>query len=255
MKSLTIGFVLFSHFIFAQSNFIEEFNKKGLPMQGGDWSYKTDIYPKQDGWKKICPGDGYAYLTVDSDVSNDHDETNPYQTITVNNVGPGHRMEVKMKGIAVQGLVGFIFTYEESNEIFNEIDIEIVPDDAKTLPENHDIDSVNGWTDARFNSWGNASVSTETPYDGAFKAIVNESGKKISLIDDKFHIFTIDWYKDKIDFYIDGVPQHSITKAVASNASDIILGFRDLAWAGEMKWQGTKTLVIDWLKVTPLQSK
>jgi beta-glucanase (GH16 family) len=67
-------------------------------------------------------------------------------------------------------------------------------------------------------------------------------------------VYAIDWYKDKIDFFIDGVHQHTITKAVATNASDVILGFRDLAWAGEMKWQGTKTLVIDWLKVTPLKN-
>lgn len=254
MKLLTTSLLLMGNVLFAQTNFIEEFNKKGLPVEGGEWSFKADINPRQTSWNKICPGDGYAYLVVDSDLTNDMDETNPYQTITVNSVGPGHRLEVKMKGIAVQGLVGFIFTYEESNEIFNEIDIEIVPDDAKTLPENHDIDTSNGWTDARFNSWGNASVSTETPYDGLFKAITDSTGKKISLIDDKFHVYAIDWYKDKIDFFIDGVHQHTITKAVATNASDVILGFRDLAWAGEMKWQGTKTLVIDWLKVTPLKN-
>jgi beta-glucanase (GH16 family) len=243
--------LLMGNVLLAQTNFTEDFNALGKPTTGSYWGFTTTIHPSQNTWNAICPGDGYAYLTVDSDLNNDTDLTNPYQTISVGTVGPGHKLETRVKGIAVPGLVGFIFTYQESGSTFNEIDIEIVPDDDKLPPVGHDISAPTGWTDARFNCWGMANVNTELPYSGDAKPIVDGNNKKISLIDDQFHILTIDWYTDKIFFLIDGVLQQTVTTALAKNQSDVIIGFRDLAWAGPMTWTGTKTLVIDWLKVTP----
>jgi len=40
-----------------------------------------------------------------------------------------------------------------------------VPDDAGILPEGHQTNPPNGWTDARFNSWSNSSLSDYKPED------------------------------------------------------------------------------------------
>lgn len=239
---------------------LEEFNESGKPSSdnGFEWHFKNDIYPTQQQWEDFVPGDGYAHITIDADVNNDTDNTFPFQTITFGKIGPGHRLEMSAKGVAVSGVGGFIFTYVEENGTFDEIDIEIVPDDANTLPDGHPTNPPDGWTDARFNSWGNSSLTNYKPEASFKKPVVDSNGKKVSLSDGEFHTYTIDWWHisdrtGKINFYIDDVLQQTITTPVPDSRSSVIIGFRQMSWTGSLNWQGTHTMLVDWVKIETLE--
>ncbi|PQJ80430.1 Ig-like domain-containing protein [Polaribacter porphyrae] len=245
--------------VLAQSNsitYFEDFNDVGYPTNlpnGAYWTYHNEIYPSQDAWNKFIPGDGNAYLTVDADINNDTDWIHPFQTLEFGGVGENHRLEVRMKGAVVDGgLVGFLFTYNQEGSIFNEVDIEVVANDSAT-PNHETLPENGGWTDARFNTWRNANERNNKPFTGTKKPVVNNLNEKISLIDDQFHTYTIDWREDKIDFFIDGILQETITTNVATGWSEVIIGFRQLPWAGNFNWSGTHTMIIDYLKIEPLE--
>ncbi len=238
------------------TEYIEEFDNPGEPQgpsAGHYWNYFNDIYPDQDNWNEIIPGDGYAYLTVDPDITNDTDATNPYQTLVFGKVGEGNRIEVRMKGAIVDGgLVCFLFTYAEIGDTFNEVDIELVANDANGTDPGHQVHPPNGWTDARFNTWRDASTTTFLPISSTFHPIVDSNKEKVSLLDDEFHTYTIDWAANQVDFYIDDVLQESFNTNVAKGMSEVIIGFRNLVWAGDFNWTGTHTLIIDYFKVQSL---
>ena len=261
-KVSALFFALLSIKILAQTSpnpitYYEDFNSPGYPTNipaGSYWTFHNEIYPNQVSWNDFIPGDGNAYLTVDADISNDLDWIHPFQTLEFGGVAQNHRLEVRMKGAVVDGgLVGFLFTYNQEGEIFNEVDIEVVARDS-AVPWHETLPFNGGWTDARYNTWGNANENTNQPFTGTMKAVVNQNNEKISLIDDEFHIYTIDWRADRIDFFIDGVIQETITTSVAEGVSEVIIGFRQLPWAGDFNWSGTHTLVIDYLKIEPLEN-
>lgn len=238
----------------SQTTYIENFDNKGYPTNipnGTYWKFYNEIYPSQDTWSKFIPGDGYAYIKVDADINNDTDPVHPYQTIFFGGVKENHRLEVRMKGAIVDGgLVAFLFTYTQTGSIFNEVDIEVVANDKNS--DAHEKVAPNGWTDARFNTWRNADEKTTLPFTGSGKAIVDQSNNKVSLMDDKFHTYTIDWGLNQVDFLIDGVLQESFNTNIATGWSEIIIGFRNLPWAGNFNWNGIHTLVIDYFKIEPL---
>lgn len=247
---------------FAQStanpiNYFEDFNSVGYPKNipsGSYWTFHNEIHPSQNSWNQFFPGDGNAYITVDADINNDTDEVHPFQTLEFGGVAENHRLEVRMKGAVVDGgLVGFLFTYRQVGKIFNEVDIEVVARDSE-FPSHETLPVNGGWTDARFNTWGNANEITNKPFTGTAKPVVNQLNKKISLIDNQFHTYTIDWRDNCIDFFIDGVIQETITTSIASGVSEVIIGFRQLPWAGSFNWGGTHSLVIDYLKIEPLEN-
>ena len=241
---------------------LEEFDKPGKPLSdlGFEWSFVNDIYPNQQKWEDFVPGDGYAYITIDSEIDNDTDDKFPFQTISFKNIGPGHRLEMYAKGLAVSGVGGFIFTYNEDTA-FDEIDIEIVPDDAGTLPEGHQTNPPIGWTDARFNSWSNSSLSDYKPEGSFKKPVIDSNGRKFSLKDDQFHTYAIDWLhfpggdgrNGRIDFYIDNVLQQTIISPVPDGPSSVIMGFRQMSWTGSLNWSGTHTMLIDWVKIETIE--
>ncbi|MFY9241470.1 MAG: Ig-like domain-containing protein, partial [Polaribacter sp.] len=237
-------------------NYFEDFTSAGSPTNtpnGSYWMFYNEIHPTQDTWNKFIPGDGNAYVTVDADISNDLDWIHPYQALIFGGVGENHRLEVRMKGAVVDGgLVSFLFTYEQQGSTFNEVDLELVARDL-AVPAHATLPNDGGWTDARFNTWRNANENTNRPFTGTKKAVVNGQNEKISLIDDEFHIYTIDWRSNKIDFFIDGVLQETITSNIATNTAEVIFGFRQLPWAGGFNWGGTHTMVIDYLKIEPLE--
>ena len=259
MKSkflLTILLFLNFWFIVSQTNYTENFDTKGYPNnipKDTYWKFFNDIHPAQTNWDAFIPGDGFAYITVDADISNDTDETYPYQTLVFGGVAENHRLEVRMKGAAVDGgLAAFIFTYTQTGPIFNEVDIEIVAQDLQSGIPAHDILPPNGWTDARFNTWRNANENTYEPFTGSSKPIVDEHNNKVSLIDGKFHTYTIDWREDQVDFFIDDVLQESFNTNIATGWSEVILGYRNLPWAGDFRWTGNHTMVIDYFKIEEL---
>lgn len=244
--------------VFGQTSYTENFDNAGIPTQiptDSYWKYFNDIRPGQDTWEKFIPGDGFAYIKVDANVNNDTDNTYPYQTIVFGGVTENHRLEVRMKGAVVDGgLVGFLFTYAENTPgtIFNEVDIEVVANDRDVT--DHETLPPNGWTDARFNSWRNASTSTFLPISGSAKPVKDSNGNSISLIDDEFHTYTIDWRADQVDFFIDNVLQESFNTNVATGWGEIIIGFRNLPWARDFNWSGVHTLVVDYFKIEPLNA-
>ena len=248
--------ILSSCYLSGQTTYTENFNVKGNPKNlpnNSYWMYYNDIHPNQTKWDAFIPGDGFAYITVDADKSNDTDLTYPYQALVFGKINENHRLEVRMKGAAVDGgLAAFIFTYTQTGQIFNEVDIEIVAQDLQSGIPPHDILPPNGWTDARFNTWRNANENTYEPFTGSSKPIVDENNNKKSLIDDEFHTYTIDWKSDQVYFFIDGILQESFNTTIATGWSEVIIGYRNLPWAGDFRWTGDHTMVIDYFKIEPL---
>ena len=242
--------------IASQTVYEEDFDKKGYPddiPRGSYWMFYNDIHPTQTNWDAFIPGDGNAYITVDADKSNDTDETFPYQALVFGGVNENHRLEVRMKGAAVDGgLAAFIFTYTQTGAIFNEVDIEVVAQDLQSNIPSHEILPPNGWTDARFNTWRDANEITALPFTGSSKPVVDEKNNKVSLIDGKFHTYTIDWRENQVDFFIDNILQESFTTNVARGWSEVIIGYRNLPWAGDFKWKGNHTMIVDYFKIEPL---
>ena len=240
------------------TSYIENFDESGQPngpTQDTYWKFFNDIHPSQTDWNSFIPGDGYAYITVDADSNNDTDASFPYQTLVFGKIDENHRIEVRMKGPVLDGgLVGFLFTYQEEDEKFNEVDIELVAQDANADIPNHDISPPNGWTDARFNTWRNASIYSFLPISSTFKPVKNANDENISLMDDEFHTLTIDWREDQVDYFIDGVLQESFDTNIAMGMSEVIIGFRQLTWAGDFNWTGNHNLVIDYFKIEALDA-
>lgn len=253
LHQLILLYFVFTLSLDAQVTYIENFDEKGIPTNipaNSYWKYFNDIHPPQNSWDKFIPGDGFAYIKVDADINNDTDYTYPYQTMVFGGATENHRIEVRMKGAVVDGgLVGFLFTYAENSlgTHFNEVDIEVVGNDRDV--DDHDRHPPNGWTDARFNTWRNASTTTFLPISGSAKPVQNSSQKSISLIDDEFHTFTIDWRTEQVDFFIDGVLQESFNTNIAAGWGEVIIGFRNLPWARDFNWTGEHTLIIDYFKV------
>jgi hypothetical protein len=214
-----------------------DFDSAGNPGGPGYWYFMNTVYPAQSSWNDFVPGDGYAYITVDHTSSN-----GDFQGMGFGVVPQGHRLEVRMKGALVTGFTGFIFTYMYPGD--HEIDIELVPDDKAVAP-NHDPYE---WSDARFNT------CIGTDWDSNFQPIVDADGTPVSHYeDDTFHTYTIDWFSDRVVFYIDGVYQHTIDSWIIPYFdSEVIIGFRDLSWAGTPDWTGTRTMTVDWLNVQPI---
>ena len=222
-------------------DFFEDFNGVGAPPNHADYWYKmNEIYPTQSSWDDYIPGDGHVYITVDNSSS-----WGEYQGIGIGWIPLiGQRMEVRMKGAIVPGYVGFIFTYASSAD---EIDIELLADDTQGEGGVHDPYE---WSDARFNTTDNGDN-----WNANFKGIVDDTGSKVSHYeDDTYHTYTIDSFDGKVVFYIDGVYQETCTWSLPTDDSEIILGFRDLDFAGSTNWSGTKTLTIDWLNVKEIDS-
>ncbi|MBK1792062.1 Ig-like domain-containing protein [Persicirhabdus sediminis] len=273
--------ILANSLAYGQVTYFEDFAATGKPSapQGLKWSFTDQMLPGQT-WNDFVPGDGYAHITFDADPSNDTQNkpngqkiTQPFQMIHVDEVGPGHRLEMCAKGAAVVGVGGFIFTYFEdypysdSDKGVDEIDIEIVPVDTQgTDTPNHPIlPSENGWTDVRYNTWANADPDNNyKPYTYKKGSILDMDGNRVSHMDDEFHVYTIEWQNypngptgdgrdGLVVFYIDGVKQSTITYPVPESSAQILYGVRQMpAWTGDLNFQGTKTMLVDWINIQPI---
>ena len=252
MRSLFIV-LLFHLTSLSAVELLENFDTPGLPATSSlvNWGFAAELRPVKD-WKEICPGEGYAYLTIDADPENNQKKKKwPFQTIFFDAVGPNHRLEMRAKHNVIPGVASFIFTNSEADGVVDEIDIEIVGDDTQVDPTPHPT-GQEGWTDARFNTWANADVQTLKPFRSHAQPVKDAEGRKLSLEDEDFHTFTIDWFEDKVVFYIDGVHQQTITDVVPDSPGSVIFGMRHMSWTGDLDWEGTRTMIIDWVKVTPL---
>jgi len=77
-------------------------------------------------------------------------------------------------------------------------------------------------------------------------------GEPLSLQDDKFRIYTIEWDEKEVRFFIDGVQQHIIEDKVPDRPARVIFGLRQMPWAGRADWTEPQTMTVDWVSVEPL---
>ena len=235
----------------ADGAYFEDFDSPGKPEApaGMRWQRKTQLsFPAS--WEDMVPGDGFAHLKAGrgAALSACRRRGNPFQTLSIGPVGPGSRLSLRAKNMAVPGLVGLFFTYR-GNGTFDEIDIEIVAADTTTGRDPSD----GGWTDARFNVWVDADQETLQPGEIRKAPLRDAAGRKVSHRNGAFHIYTIEWAHDSVRFFIDGVQQTEINGRVPILPATLIFGYRRMPWAGEPDWEGEQTMLVDWIEITPLE--
>ncbi len=256
----------------AALDYREDFNAPGRPGGRADvsWHRKTQLSSVRD-WRRLIPGDGFAHLSVERDkLRKDPLKANfwpfkklwlkpewpfisihpylPFQTVSFGPVGPGHRISMRARNTAIAGVACFLFTYRE-RRTFDEIDIEIVPDDTDALRTGHAAGPHGGWTDVRLNTWATANRRTLLPMRVHKTPVRDAAGARLSHADGRFHVYTIDWRRESVCFYIDGVLQHAITDLVPQRRAMLIIGMRQAPWSGGPPWEGTQTMLVDWVSV------
>ena len=252
----------------------EDFDAEGKPSApaGLSWQRKTQLAPQ--GWDALVPGDGFAHLTVErSKLRKDPLKSNfwlfkklwlkpewpflsihpylPFQTISLGPVGPGHRISMRAKNTAIPGVACFLFTYRE-RRAFDEIDIEIVPDDTDAPRPGHAAGPDGGWTDVRLNTWAQANRRTLLPMRVNKTPVRDAAGASVSHADGRFHDYTVEWRSDSVRFLIDGVLHKTIADLVPQRPARVIVGMRQAPWSGGPAWAGAQTMLVDRVSVTPL---
>lgn len=241
--------------------YFEGFDAPGKPVtrDGIRWGYTDELTPV-DGWKAMIPGDGYAYLTVQSRVLKNWGNKTPrwpFQTLSLGPVSRNMRISMRAKNTAIPGVACMIFTYAEKHGV-NEIDIEITAEDTQGSDPGHRKEAKGGWSDIRMNVWNNAvpdETGTLLPYRSIRGPIRDRHGEKTSHRDGRFHIYTIEWGTDCVRFFIDGVHRGTLPVNVPDVPSSVIFGMRRMPWAGSPEWSGSETMVIDWIDIEPLDRR
>jgi len=233
----------------------EDFDSPGKPQApaGYEWSYRAELCPVKT-WDDIVPGDGFAYLSVRRDWLEPRKANAtvwPFQTLTLGPVRPGHRLAMRAKDTAIPGVASMIFTHRESATL-DEIDIEITADDTYSPGTGHPIAPDGGWTDVRLNTYAEADPHTLSPSRRMQTPIVAADGTKVSHRDGKFHTYAIEWHEDFVRFVIDGVEQGVIDDVVPQGEADLIIGLRQMPWAGQADWDDYRTMLVDWISIEPL---
>ena len=247
----------------------EDFGARGRPpaQSGIFWQRKAQM-SRAGAWGEIVPGDGFAHFTVErARLRKDPLKPNfwpfkklwfkpewpfvsvhpylPFQTISFGPVGPGHIIGMRAKNSAIAGVACFLFTYREKRT-FDEIDIEVVPVDT-----GREARGDGGWTDVRLNTWAEANKRTLLPMRGHPTPVRDAAGARVSHADGRFHVYAIDWRRDAVRFYVDGVLQHVVTDQVPQRPARVIVGMRQSPWSGGPPWQGARTMLVDWVTVKP----
>jgi hypothetical protein len=253
---LLVAALILSPPVLAQEYF-EGFDKAGRPdtRQGVVWDYVAELSPVAD-WSELIPGDGYAYLTAEREFLKRHRRPWrfwPFQNLSFGPFGAGHRISMRAKNTAIPGLAAMIFTYREQDAI-DEIDLEITATDTESSRPHHATGPDGGWTDLRFATWIAADINKPEPETLIKQPARDGKGKPVSLQDDNFHIYTIEWDFREIRFYLDGIHQKTIEDAVPDRPARIIFGLRQMPWAGRADWKTPQTMTVDWVSVEPLES-
>ena len=254
MQSLLL--ILMSAAGLLAGEYFEGFDAAGEPptRQGISWGYTDELAPVE-GWKSIIPGDGYAHLRVVAKSLGPLPLNNtqwPFQTLSLGPIGRNHRISIRAKNTAIQGVACMLFTYRETGKV-DEIDIEIVAHDTAISQTSHKTGTNGGWTDVRLNTWAGATGTTLHPSRSIRTPILDARGKRVSHQDGEFHIYTIEWRSASVHFYIDGILQGVIRDIVPDSPSRVIFGIRRMPWAGTREWKGSQTLLVDWIDIEPLE--
>jgi hypothetical protein len=248
-------FFLMASTALLRAEYFVGFDQPGRPPdhEGLTWDYQAELSPAPD-WETLIPGDGFAYLSVERSAlgrKRGRHGAWPFQTLSFGPIGSNHRISMRAKNAAIPGVAAMIFTYREKDRV-DEIDIEIVADDTEAPDTGHPTGPDGGWTDIRLNTWAEADKVSLRPGRHIQMPILDAEGRKVSHRDHQFHIYTIEWRPAEIRFYIDGVLQKTINDLVPDAPSRVIFGLREMPWAGEPDWEGTQTLLVDWITVEPL---
>jgi len=235
--------------------YFEDFNTAGRPSAppGVEWDYRAELSPVT-GWEDLIPGDGYAYLSAERELVKKRRRprgTWPFQKMSFGPVTANHRISMRAKNTAIPGLAAMLFTYRDQDHI-DEIDIEIVAQDTESSRPHHRTGPDGGWTDARFVTWIGADLVRPVPATLVKKPLRDAKGAKVSHQDDQFHTYAIEWYPHEVRFLVDGVLQETIRDTVPDQPTRVIFGLREMPWAGQPAWEGSQTMLVDWISVEPL---
>jgi hypothetical protein len=238
--------------------YFEGFDAAGKPpdRSGLVWDYRAELSPVT-GWSELIPGDGYAYLTAEHEFLKRRQRPWsfwPFQTLSFGPLGAGHRISMRAKNTAIPGLAAMIFTYREQDTI-DEIDLEITATDTESRRPHHPTGPNGGWTDLRMATWIAADKDKPEPTTLIKQPAHDAGGDPLSLQDDRFHVYAIEWDKNKVRFFIDGILQHTIDDAVPDRPARVIFGLRQMPWAGRAGWSEAQTMTIDWVSVEALEAR
>lgn len=237
-------------------DYVEDFEAAGKPedRRGFVWDHRSELSPVS-GWSELIPGDGYAYLTAEREFLKRRPRPHgfwPFQTLSFGPVGAGNRIRMRAKNTPIPGLAAMIFTYREQ-ETIDEIDLEITAVDTEARRPHHPTGPDGGWTDLRMATWIAADRQKPEPTTLVKQPARNAEGEPLSLQDNQFHIYTIEWDRQEVRFLIDDVLQHTIEDAVPDRPARIIFGLRQMPWAGDADWTEPQTMTVDWVSVEPLE--
>ncbi|MEM7255910.1 MAG: family 16 glycosylhydrolase [Pseudomonadota bacterium] len=122
---------------------------------------------------------------------------------TLAEYGPYGRLEARMKSPQSSGFVQSLFTFKFYKDPWQEIDIELqgrLPDEISTnVISNHAKD---------FNECDVYQCTHNTEQH-------NDIGARHA---DSWHVYTIDWLPDRVDFYVDGELKRPVTQSDINNA-------------------------------------
>lgn len=238
--------------------FFEGFDAPGKPpiRDGVTWSCKAELSPASS-WENLIPGDGFAHLTVERErlEATIHKSTPwPFQVISLGPVSTNHRVSIRAKNTAIHGVTCFLFLYSEKGTV-NEIDLEITARDTETGSRNRKTTSGEDVTDIRMNTWARASGPGLLPRRTIRSSVIDAKGLSISLKDEKFHTYTLEWKPDAVRFYIDNTLQGVIEEIVPDTPMSVIFGMRKTPWSGHPDWKGTQTMLVDWIDIEDCEKK
>lgn len=235
--------------------YFEDFESSGKPedRRGIVWDYRAELSPVT-GWSELIPGDGYAYLAAEREFLKRRQRPWrfwPFQNLSFGPIGAGHRISMRAKNTAIPGLAAMIFIYREQ-ETIDEIDLEITATDTESRRPHHRTGPDGGWTDLRMVTWIAADKRKPEPATLIKQPARDAEGEPLSLQDNQFHVYAIEWDREEIRFFIDDVLQHTIEDAVPDRPARVIFGLRQMPWAGRADWTEPQIMTIDWVSVEPL---
>ncbi|MCM1023047.1 MAG: glycoside hydrolase family 16 protein [Prevotella sp.] len=174
----------------------------------------SELFEAADGWcngsmfnvtwrKENCTFEnGKMQLIIDSDAKGGSVPYSGGEYRSKEFYGYG-RYEVSMKAIKNDGVVSSFFTYTgpSDNNPWDEIDVEILGKDTAKV---------------QFNYFTDGEGNHEYMYDLGFDA------------SEDFHTYAIEWHKDRIVWFVDGVEAHSAEENIPVTESKIMMN----AWCG-----------------------
>jgi hypothetical protein len=236
--------------ISAPLSVFEDFTTAGQPYsENVTWRYRSQLSKVTD-WSQIIPGDGYAYLKVNSRIHRVYPDIRwPFQMLIITPVGPGHSITIKAKNMVMKGVASFIFTYTDADGKLSEIDLEIVDRD-RDKNSNKPIKRERDKTDLRMNIWHKASLVSDTAERYIHRHIIDNNEGVVHGAD-KFHTYQLNWQLDKVSYYIDNIKQGEFYGNIPTREAELNIGVRHMSWTGILPAK-PQVMIIDWIKISPI---